>query len=177
MARCYARGVHFLSLFWLFLPAFVANAAPVVVRNIPGLKEWKRPIAPAWLGQNKTWRGFLSGLATGALTGLLQGLWSAWVRDHSGVILPSLAWGALLGFGALLGDAVKSFAKRRIGIAPGHAWPVFDGVDYMIGALTVAALFLPLTLWDWVFLCALGPLASWVANVGAYWVGWKEVWW
>lgn len=169
--------MHFLLLLWLFLPAFIANAAPVLVRNIPVLRDWKRPIAPVWLGQNKTWRGLLAGIVLGAFTGFLQALFSMWMWDQGAMLLPFTVWGALLGFGALLGDMVKSFIKRRIGIAPGQQWPIFDGVDYMIGALTVGSIFLSsLTLTDWIFLIVLGPLASSLANMAAYLVGWKEVW-
>lgn len=42
--------------------------------------------------------------------------------------------GLLLGFGTLVGDAVKSFFKRQIGIAPGDSWIGPDQLDFMVGA-------------------------------------------
>ncbi|PLX25913.1 hypothetical protein C0580_00945, partial [Candidatus Parcubacteria bacterium] len=42
--------------------------------------------------------------------------------------------GFLMGFGALFGDLVRSFVKRRVGIAPGKAWFPWDQIDFIIGA-------------------------------------------
>ncbi|KAA0006124.1 MAG: CDP-archaeol synthase, partial [Thermoplasmata archaeon] len=38
-------------------------------------------------------------------------------------------------FGALLGDIVESFFKRRVGKERGEDWIPFDQVDFLIGAL------------------------------------------
>ena len=40
-----------------------------------------------------------------------------------------------MGLGALAGDLIKSFFKRRIGIAPGHKFIPFDQTDFVVGAL------------------------------------------
>jgi len=47
--------------------------------------------------------------------------------------------------GALIGDLIKSFAKRRLGIQAGSTWVPFDQVDYIAGAIagTRAAIPLP----------------------------------
>ena len=37
--------------------------------------------------------------------------------------------------GALGGDAIESFFKRRVGIKAGNPWFFFDQVDYIIGGL------------------------------------------
>src|SRR4051812_27852644 len=52
---------------------------------------------------------------------------------------PSPLLGAWIGLGALSGDLVKSFAKRRRGILPGQAWIPFDQIDWLLGALAFAA--------------------------------------
>ena len=83
----------------------------------------------------------------------------------------------LAGFGTGLGDLVKSFFKRRIGIKPGGVWPVFDQVDYILG-------FLVLTYWvvfpGWeviaialVLTLILHPLTNLIAYVFKI----KKVWW
>jgi CDP-2,3-bis-(O-geranylgeranyl)-sn-glycerol synthase len=55
--------------------------------------------------------------------------------------------GFLLAFGALAGDAIKSFAKRRVGhmsggkatgIPSGKSWFPFDQIDYIVGALLLS---------------------------------------
>ena len=42
--------------------------------------------------------------------------------------------GFLLGFGALLGDALGSFIKRRMGIGRGKPAPILDQIDFLIVA-------------------------------------------
>ena len=157
---------------WLYLPAFVANATPVFVGKIPFLAPLRRPIWEARLGTNKTWAGLLAGVLMGILVGVLQVTLTSW--PYHPVLW--IAWSALISFGALLGDAVKSYCKRRIGIPPGGAWPVVDGIDYVVGALLVG---LPLFVPAWQVALALlvaGPVLSLLANVFSYSVGWKKVW-
>lgn len=40
-----------------------------------------------------------------------------------------------MGFGVLFDDLVKSFFKRRRGIAPGAPWFPFDQLDALVGGL------------------------------------------
>lgn len=81
-----------------------------------------------------------------------------------------------MGLGVGVGDAVKSFFKRRIGTKPGASWPVFDQLDFYIGAyLFVAPITAPplqptLATLPIIFL---GNLAS---EVVGYWLGFKETW-
>ena len=46
-----------------------------------------------------------------------------------------IVFGLLMGFGALTGDLIKSFFKRRIGIKPGGKFIPFDQTDFVVGAL------------------------------------------
>ena len=45
-----------------------------------------------------------------------------------------------MGLGAGVGDAVKSFFKRRVGIAPGSSWLFFDQLDFFVGAYAFVSL-------------------------------------
>jgi CDP-2,3-bis-(O-geranylgeranyl)-sn-glycerol synthase len=40
-----------------------------------------------------------------------------------------------MGAGALIGDALESFFKRRAHVKPGHSWFPFDQLDYIVGGL------------------------------------------
>jgi CDP-2,3-bis-(O-geranylgeranyl)-sn-glycerol synthase len=51
--------------------------------------------------------------------------------------------GVTLAFGAMLGDIVASFAKRRTGRERGAAFPGVDQLDFVIGALGLTALAAP----------------------------------
>ena len=58
-----------------------------------------------------------------------------------------------MGFGALTGDAIKSFFKRRVNIPPGVSWFPFDQIDYIIGGIALSLFYIQLTFGDYVVLC------------------------
>lgn len=134
-----------LQAFWLFLPAGVANMAPSLLRRLPflnvpldgGLTFLGKRI----FGDHKTLRGFiaapLAGFCTFWAQQQLDGF--AWARsislfDYSEM---SLSFGWLLGLGAIVGDAVKSFFKRQANRDPGQPWIPFDQIDFTIGAMVM----------------------------------------
>ncbi len=41
--------------------------------------------------------------------------------------------GLLMGSGALIGDSIKSFFKRQLGIKPGNNWFPWDQIDWILG--------------------------------------------
>jgi len=128
--------------FYLFLPAGIANAVPPILtrflgpgRPIDGGRQWRgRPI----FGAHKTWQGLIGGTAAGCITFFVQ-------RTVDHLDLPLLI-GVLMPLGALCGDLVKSFLKRRMAIEPGRSWFPLDQLDYVLGALVATA---PLMLLPW----------------------------
>ena len=128
------------SALWFILPAYVANATPVLLggsRPIDAGKKFidGRPI----FGAGKTVRGFIAGLAAGTFVGLLQGI-------AEGTLLHFLTLGFLLALGALLGDLLGSFIKRRLDIKRGDAAPGLDQLSFVVVALLAAS---PLALPSW----------------------------
>jgi CDP-2,3-bis-(O-geranylgeranyl)-sn-glycerol synthase len=57
-----------------------------------------------------------------------------------------IVYGFLSGMGALLGDAIKSFFKRRVNIKPGSTWFPFDQIDYIVGGILFLMPLIMLTL-------------------------------
>jgi CDP-2,3-bis-(O-geranylgeranyl)-sn-glycerol synthase len=137
-----------LAVLYFFLPAYAADMSPVLIGNafpalatpIDGGRTFRgRRI----FGDHKTWRGLLAGVVAGALVFLGQRvLWDAgFLQDLA--LIDYGRWtvvpGLLMGLGALVGDAVKSFFKRQVGIAPGASWLVFDQLDFFAGAYLFVA--------------------------------------
>lgn len=59
-----------------------------------------------------------------------------------------LTLGLACGCGALGGDALKSFLKRRLDIAPGQSWDPGGSLDFVLGGLIGLSFFAPLDLTD-----------------------------
>jgi CDP-2,3-bis-(O-geranylgeranyl)-sn-glycerol synthase len=135
---------NWLIALLFFLPAGVANATPVFANRIPVVNRWKTPVdfGLSWrgrrlLGSNKTWRGIFTGTLLAGLTGLLL-----FPLTNSGESrLEIFGISLLMGFGALLGDAIESFLKRQRGVPAGHSWFPFDQIDYIIGGLLIISPF------------------------------------
>ncbi|MGZ3196746.1 MAG: CDP-archaeol synthase [Croceibacterium sp.] len=109
----------------LLLLLGVANSAPIVAKLLLGTR-WNAPLDMGLhfmdrrplLGSSKTVRGFVAAVAGATLAAPLLGL--------------SLGLGAGVGALAMVGDALSSFAKRRLDIAPsGRA----TGIDQLPEAL------------------------------------------
>ena len=100
-----------------------------------------------------------------------------------------LLFGALLGFAALVGDAVKSYFKRRRGKERGAPWVPFDQLDFVVVGLLAAfaGSFLLAPGWvgaalldDWLVLgtiVLLTPALHFLVNVVGYWLKLKDVPW
>ena len=121
-----------------FLPAGIANMTPIFANKVPVLNRWETPVdfhksfrGKRIFGDHKTWRGIVTGTVCGTLLGwpLLALLGPS--DDIYFILLAPLA----MSFGALAGDAIKSFFKRQVGVASGKSWFPFDQTDYIIGGL------------------------------------------
>lgn len=124
----------------IFLPAIVANVVPIIAAKRGWLPSLAVPIDArlSWrgvrlLGDNKTVRGFVTGISAAALVGAAQAYLAA-----NGPIFAGAGLGALLGLGALGGDAAASFIKRQMHIAPGQPFFPWDQIDFVLGAAVVA---------------------------------------
>ncbi len=132
---------------WFILPAGLANIAASLSRFLP-LSPTPVDFGRVWRGQplfgaNKTWRGLLSGAIVGQVVYTVQ-IYLYRFKFFQDLSLFDYTkhlffLGALLGLGALGGDLIKSFFKRRMGIPPGHSWLPFDQIDYTIGAIALGS--------------------------------------
>jgi CDP-2,3-bis-(O-geranylgeranyl)-sn-glycerol synthase len=177
--------LEIIKAVWVFLPAATANSIPVVAKRYNWLACLDKPLdmdsmlgGSRILGDHKTWRGLILGISAGIITAALQQLLA---NSYSSIDAISLIdWetnnpvtiGALLGFGALAGDAAKSFLKRRLNINPGETFLIFDQVDYILGALFFLSLKVPLSslpiiqiVITWTMLHVLSTLTAWKVGI------------
>jgi CDP-2,3-bis-(O-geranylgeranyl)-sn-glycerol synthase len=121
-------------------------------------KTWnKKPV----LGKGKTWPGFFGGILIGTIVGILQG---------------RILAGLLLSIGALVGDLVKSAAKRRFGIVSGKPWPIIDQLDFIIGALLFVSIVELPSIATIIIVLVLTPVFHVATNTIAYLLKIKKVW-
>jgi len=166
--------MNIFQVFYLMIPAYLANMAPPFTKHI----KWNLPMdfglsigGVRIFGDHKTWKGFIAGVAVAVISGfVLEALY--WPFEFSAVY-----WSALVGAGALLGDAVKSFFKRRANIKPGKSWIPFDQIDYTVGALALGSIvFFP----GWLFtflVVAISAVGHVIVNHIGYYIGVRDVKW
>ena len=176
---------------YFMLPAYLANVSALIFgggtpvdfgRNF---RDGRRII-----GNGVTWRGTIIGTLIGAFIGILQGSVSAYygnifslipgIMVIQGPIPTSIIQGALIGLflggGALIGDAVGSFIKRRIGIERGKAAPLLDQLDFVIGALVFVSLIVFIPLYMIIIILIISIVLHPLTNMIAYLIGMKDVW-
>jgi len=165
---------------WFILPAYVANSIAIDVSGIPFLKKYSTPVdfGLRWkgtrlLGDGKTWRGVICGVAGGITCGLLQ------MAYQNNTDLPgmTLTLAFLLGLGALVGDMTASFIKRRFSFERGASIPLVDQLDYIFGAFFFAGLAVPINVEYFVIVAVITVPAHLIANFVAYKIKLKDVPW
>ena len=172
--------------FWAMLPAYVPNNVAVLVGGGPPIDGGRTLGGRRLLGDGKTWRGTIAGVVTGGALALALDAGAPAVRDASGIeALPGFpsAIVVALPLGAMLGDIVASFLKRRSGRKRGAAMPGLDQLDFLVGALALAAaadfewfvgtFTLPVLL----FVLVVTPILHLGTNYVAYLLDLKEVPW
>ena len=151
--------------FWFFAPAALSNVSAFFSSKLPVLRDFNQPVDAGLtfrgkriLGSHKTIRGFVFGTfmaIIGVYIQLFLYMYVPFFHSDASInyneINPFIL-GFLLGFGALAGDAVKSFFKRQLSIPPGKSWVPFDQVDYLVGGLFFSYFYIHLSTFQYLFL-------------------------
>lgn len=179
-----------LYAIYLMIPAYFANGSALVFGGgTPidfGKNAWdNRRIA----GDGCTWRGLIGGGLLGMIIGGLLGLLANYgiastlfnisasqILFISDNILKGLLIGLLLGFGALIGDVIGSFIKRRLNFERGKPVPLLDQLDFVVVALIFVSLVIQLPWEVIVIILVLSIFFHLGANMFAYAIKLKDVW-
>jgi len=174
---------YIFSCFYFFLPAYFTNMTPPLVRRVNLFNSLDKPVdfgknflGQPILGKNKCWRGVIFGILIGILAVGLQ----CWLYqfsfikeislfDYSGVNI--LAFGFLISAGAVFGDLLFAFIKRRLKMEPGARFIPFDQTNYVIGAALFLTPFLKISILIWITIFVLTFFLHLIFNRMGYLLG------
>jgi CDP-2,3-bis-(O-geranylgeranyl)-sn-glycerol synthase len=170
---------------WLMLPAYITNSSAAFFGGtIPidrGIYWGKSRL----LGDGKTYEGLIKGISCGVIVGIVQNLFAGEYID-----LPSFGTFPFffvplvcLSAGAMLGDLLGSFLKRRVGLKRGAPFPLVDQLDFVAGAWLLLFLFAREWFIDFfplniiIAIIIITPLLHLLTNYLGFKIGKKQVPW
>ncbi len=175
---------------YFMIPAYLANGSALVFGGGTPLdfghnaRDGRRIC-----GDGVTWRGTIGGGLFGMFIGFLLAILAEYgfatyyfniissnISIVSGFIPQGLLLGFLLGFGALIGDSIGSFIKRRLNFERGKPVPLLDQLDFVVVSLIFASFIVQLN-WEMVLIILIVSVFLHLgANVFAYLINLKDVW-
>lgn len=170
-----------ITSLYFFLPAYAANmaAATFAKFNLP----LSQTINIKLFGSHKTYKGFYVGYLAALLTLILQKYFYTQdiVLDFYTLLnyaeINIFLYAFLFGIGALTGDLIKSFFKRRLNKKPGSSWPPFDQIDLVLGTTLFLLPFYKVPAEVFLTVLIVTPLLNLPTNFLAYKLKLKDVWW
>jgi len=161
-----------VSALVFFLPAYVANVSAGCFGGGRALDMGRSFLdRRRLLGDGKTVRGTVAGVLCGTAYKLAENLYL------SRSLFSELQLAFLLSAGAMTGDLVGSFIKRRLGIESGESAPLLDQLDFAIGALLFAGVATTLSMERVVILLLITPVGHLAVNILGFLMHRKEVPW
>jgi len=167
---------------YFILPAYLANAFPVIFGGGLPIDMGKKFLdGKPIFGSHKTVRGFIAGLIAGIL---ISGVQTVALEYNKFVdfVLPfqfNMLIGSMIALGALVGDLIHSFIKRRIGLVEGSPLPVADQLDFVLGAIlfSLPVSVRPPYLVTFILVILITPPLHLLTNFVAYLLGVKKTPW
>lgn len=157
-----------LQALWFIAPAYVANGSPPAIRGKKPLDFGRRLGRNRLLGDGKTFEGTAGGILAGIFIGWLQMSYQSHLPPGLG--LAAMTWPLVMALsaGAIAGDIIGAFMKRRLSIKRGDPVILLDQLDFLAVSLLAAGFFyLPETA-VLVALFILTPPIHWATNYIAY---------
>ncbi len=165
-----------ISSLLYIMPAYIANASAVLFRGKSRLDMgYKFFDGKPILGRHKTVEGFLGGAFAGSVYGFVQSIFTPVVDPITGI---------LLAVGAMIGDSIGSFIKRRLDLKSGELAPFLDQWDFVLGAYILVylghlidnSIILP-SLTSALLILVMTVIIALLSNITAYLLGLKDVPW
>ena len=166
-----------LQAFWFIAPAYAANAFPPLVRGKHPLDFGKNLNKNRLFGDGKTLEGTIFGIAFGTFIGVMQMLIQPYIAKETGIIEMNLLLIILISSGAVVGDILGAFTKRRFGIKRGDPAPLLDQLDFVVFAVVFASMIIVVPANIVIILLFVTPPIHWIANLIGYSSGVKKTPW
>ena len=155
-------GVYPVTLLIKFLPAFCAPLVAPVSMLLPkthpidfGVYLWGQRL----FGDKKTIEGTFAAII---------------LATCMGVALSEPLVGFVFAVGAMLGDLLNSFIKRRLKIPPGKYFPIMDELNFLFFPVIFAPSFFSITLLDVLVLGVLAMFLHYLYDRVALFTGFKK---
>ena len=169
--------------FWVIIPAYAANGFAPLARGKRRIDFGKKFFdGRDILGAGKTWEGLVLALFAGTLFGMLEVYLYPTLNPialEAGFSLYKLSPVSVffVALGAMVGDMIGSFIKRRLGLERGAPAPLLDQLDFVFGAFLFASFFLPLTPLSVILFLIITPFVHYLASYIGHKLGVKKVPW
>ena len=173
---------YILSCLYFFLPAYFTNMTPPLARraNLFNFLDKEVDFGRKFLGQSilgshKSWRGVILGIVIGLLVALVQkclyrfpAIQRISLLDYEQINI--FLFGVLISSGAVFGDLLFAFIKRRLEMKPGARFIPFDQTNYVIGSAIFLTAILKIEIMTWITLLILTFLLHIIANRTGYYL-------
>lgn len=152
---------------YIAIPTYVANSAPVLLGGGAPVDQGRNFLDGRRIfGSHKTAKGFACGLLLGSVAAAGEG---ALFANYA--LIPA---GIVASLGALLGDLLGAFLKRRLDISPGGSLLLMDQLDFILGAVLLTLPLLQVTLGAVLILVIVTVPVHILSNAAAYLLGLKK---
>jgi CDP-2,3-bis-(O-geranylgeranyl)-sn-glycerol synthase len=174
---------YIFSCFYFFLPAYFTNMTPPLIRRAGLFNFLDKPVdfgrkfkGKAILGKNKSWRGVIFG----PIVGILVAGFQLWLYRFSLIKEISffdyyqiniLTFGFLISIGAVFGDLLFAFIKRRLKMEPGQRFIPWDQTNYVIGSALFLTTFFKINILIWITIFILTLFLHLIFNRLGYLLG------
>jgi CDP-2,3-bis-(O-geranylgeranyl)-sn-glycerol synthase len=167
--------IHFLQIAF---PAYIANGSPPFLIK---LKKHPLDFGKKWkgeriLGEGKTIEGFIFASVMGLVAGYLELLILPFFNYNNFLNIPLIGF-FFIGVGAMVGDAIGSFIKRRMKLKRGENAGLLDMLDFIIGSFIFAYFFTQYSVWTFLIALVITPIVHRGANIIGYRIGVKKEPW
>jgi CDP-2,3-bis-(O-geranylgeranyl)-sn-glycerol synthase len=159
----------------ILIPLYVANSTAMFLGGKTRLDfNLNFPDKKPFLGEGKTVKGTFFGAMAGIIAVFLV---NYYFQGKVPIINDYFEYGMLLAVGAILGDLIGSFIKRRMNIERGKPVLVLDQLDFVVFGVLIGSLIHSISAELFIVICVVTLIAHKLSNWIAFKIKLKKVPW